>query len=230
MEAIKIVLVPKGDPAPEPVKPELPVPSSDNPVYVDGYLDPRSVTPTMVPDPASLTVLVNKYNAISSDYIPALVLAQSSRSCYIRPEAAEAWNLMRADCRNATGKTLYITSGYRSYSTQKSIFENALATKGLLRAISKYAYPGRSEHQLGLAMDISTTATKKISGSFLSTTAGAWMVAHAHEYGFILRYPLGKESITGYGFEAWHFRYVGVGSAADMHNSGQTLEEYLGQA
>jgi uncharacterized protein YjdB len=229
MEAIKIVLIIKGDPAPEPVKPEVPAPSSDQHQYFGGFLDPRSVTPTIVSDPASLTVLVNKYNAVSKDYVPALVLAKSSKGCYIRPEAAEAWNMMLVDCRNATGKTLYITSGYRSYATQSSSFANALATKGLVHAISKYAYPGRSEHQLGLALDITTTATKKISGSFLNTTAGAWVVAHAHDYGFILRYPSGKESITGYAFEAWHYRYVGADVATEMHNGGQTLEEYLGQ-
>lgn len=184
----------------------------------------------MVSDASSITVLVNKYYSVSKDYVPSLVLAESSNGRYIRSEAADAWNLMRVACYDSTGKTLYIVSGYRSYATQKNSFENAIAKKGLTRAISKYAYPGRSEHQLGLALDISTTDSKKISGSFLKTTTGAWMAEHAHEYGFILRYPSGKESITGYAFEAWHYRYVGVDPATAMHDSGQTLEEYLGKA
>ncbi|NLT12517.1 MAG: hypothetical protein GXY06_08940 [Clostridiaceae bacterium] len=228
MEAIKVILVKKGWPAPAPVENIVSPSSNDQLVYIDGFLDPRSVTPVIVPDPTSLTTLVNKFNAVPAEYVPALVLALSSKGCYIRPEAAEAWNLMRTACRTATGSTLYICSGYRSYTTQKSSFDDAIATKGVVRAISKYAYPGRSEHQLGLALDVATTATKTISGSFLTTPAGAWMAAHAHEYGFILRYPSGKENITGYAFEAWHFRYVGVEPATAMYINGQTLEEYLG--
>jgi len=236
LEAIEIRLVEKGAEAPGKTirafveySPSTPSPS-DRPVYVNGFLDPRSVTPTMVSDASPLTVLVNKFYCVSKDYVPSLVPAKSSKQCYLRPEAADAWNLMRAACYDATGKTLYLSSGYRSYATQKFIFENAIANKGLERAISKYAYPGRSEHQLGLALDITTTDYKSISGSFLKTAAGQWMVEHAHEYGFILRYPSGKESITGYAFEAWHFRYVGVDPAIAMHNSRQTFEEYLGKA
>jgi len=222
-------LAPKPEQTAIPVcKITTPFLSSDSPVYVDGFLDPRSVTPTMVPDASSITVLVNKYNAVSQDYVPSLVLAESSNNRYIRSEAADAWNLMRVACYDATGKTLYLVSGYRSYSAQKSSFENALTWKGLTRAISKYAYPGRSEHQLGLALDIATTDSKKISADFLETTAGAWMAEHSYEYGFILRYPSGKESITGYAFEAWHYRYVGVDPATAMHDNGLTLEEYLG--
>mgnify|MGYP002735323215 CR=1 FL=1 len=220
---------PHPSPTPTPVpSPTSPPATPEGPVYVNGFLDPRSITPTLVSDPSSLTVLVNKYFEVSSDYVPSLVEVISSKNCSIRPEAAEAWDLMREACSAATGKTLYLSSGYRSYETQKKLFEDALANKGLERAVSKYAYPGRSEHQLGLALDITTTDTKSISGSFLSTEAGMWMTDHAYEFGFILRYPSGKESITGYAFEAWHYRFVGVDVATAMYGTGLCYEEYLG--
>ncbi|MBN1775909.1 MAG: D-alanyl-D-alanine carboxypeptidase family protein [Clostridiales bacterium] len=212
-----------------PTPTPIPTPVPGEPVYINGFLDPRSVTPEIISNPSSITALVNKYHAVTKDYVPSLVPAKSSNGRYIRPEAADAWDLMREACHEDTGKTLYLTSGYRSYATQKASFENAIINKGLERAVSKYAYPGRSEHQLGLALDIATTSYKTISGSFLSTEAGQWMTEHAHEYGFILRYPSGKESITGYAFEAWHYRYIGVDAATAMHSSGQTLEEYLGK-
>jgi D-alanyl-D-alanine carboxypeptidase len=88
---------------------------------------------------------------------------------------------------------------------------------------------GRSEHNLGLALDISTTDAGEISSGFADTTAGAWVVEHCHEYGFILRYPKDKTAITGYVFEPWHYRYVGIDLAGTLFASGQTLEEYCGK-
>lgn len=211
-------------PSPSPT----PSPTPSGPVFIDGFLDPRSITPEIVSNPSSITVLVNKYYAVPSDYVPSLVRAESSRNQSLHPEAAAAWDEMREDCKEATGYTLYLTSGYRSYNTQKDSFESAIRNKGVFRAISRYAHPGRSEHQLGLALDIATTASPTISGSFLNTDAGKWVRDNGHLYGFILRYPSGKEHITGYAFEAWHYRYVGVELATELYNSGQTLEEYYG--
>ena len=96
-------------------------------------------------------------------------------------------------------------------------------------AVKKNAYPGRSEHPLGLALDINIASDPEIRDGFLQTKAGKWVLEHGHEYGFIHRYPDDKGHITGYGFEAWHFRYVGPELATTLYENDQTLEEYYGK-
>lgn len=130
---------------------------------------------------------------------------------------ADAFNLMKADAAAAGYPNLYISSGFRSYSTQGSLFKSYSARDGEAQANLYSAYPGQSEHQTGLAIDISGVGSN-----------WEWVHSNAHKYGFILRYPKGKTDITGYQYEPWHFRYVGVKNATDIYNSGLTLEEYLG--
>lgn len=211
--------------SPEPT--DAPVPTG--PVWYNGYVDPRTVDYEIISNPEDITVLVNKYFAVSEDYSPVLVDAESSKSQKLRPEADDAWDLMRKACETDTGKTLYLTAGYSTFAQREKLFNDAVVNKGIERACAKYAYPGRSEHNLGLALDIATTDSPSISGDFAETTAGIWLAAHAHEYGFILRYPDGKSDITGYGYEAWHYRYLGIDLATTLHESGQTLEEYYGK-
>ena len=120
-------------------------------------------------------------------------------------------------------------SGFRSEDTQRASFYRAIENHGIATAVKLYAWPGRSEHPLGLAMDICTYSNMNKS-EFIYTEAGKWMLAHGHEFGFIWRYPEGGGSITGIGKEAWHFRYVGVEVATDVYNKGiRTLEEYYGE-
>ena len=202
---------------------------SDGIDWYDGYSDPRTITAEAAASPEDLTVLVNKYWSIPEDYAPALVLAESSKNQYIRVEADDAWDAMRAACETDTGYVLYLCSGYRTFEAQASLFSKSIQKKGIGYACSKNAMEGRSEHNLGLALDISTTEAGEISSGFADTAAGAWVVAHCHEYGFILRYPSDKTAITGYVFEPWHYRYVGIDLAGTLFASGQTLEEYYGK-
>lgn len=120
------------------------------------------------------------------------------------------------------GMGISLISGFRSYATQKKIYERYVKKDGLIKASRYSAKPGHSEHQTGLAFDIG-----RLSASFAKTRAYKWLRKNAHKYGFILRYPKGKESITGYMFEPWHYRYVGVDLAKEIYYSKLTLEEYF---
>ena len=122
------------------------------------------------------------------------------------------------------GFSLPTLSGYRSYEYQGTLYNNYVAIDGQEIADTYSARPGFSEHQSGMAFDVGA-----IDNNFGNTEAGIWLREHCHEYGFILRYPQGKEHITGYMYEPWHIRYVGVGSAREIHQRGITLEEYLGE-
>lgn len=211
-------------PAPEYIEPII-----DEPVWYNGYVDPRSIRAEVVANPEDIAVLINKYYAMPSDYVPDLVMASSSAGQYLRPEANDAWDLLRAACREDTGDTLYLISGYRSWADQTYSFSNAIVRRGIDKVCEKNAYQGRSEHCLGLALDINIASDPEIRDEFAESTAGAWVNEHGHEYGFILRYQREKGSITGYGYEAWHYRYVGIEVATALYESGQTLEEYYGK-
>ena len=118
----------------------------------------------------------------------------------------------------AAGVTLRVGSGYRSYATQASLFASYVRQHGEAAANRFSSRPGHSEHQSGLAVDFAgADQTCWVDGCFERTAAGKWLAAHAHEYGFILRYPKGKEKITGYQYEPWHFRYVGRELAGALH-------------
>ena len=126
----------------------------------------------------------------------------------------------------AAGVTLRVGSGYRSYTTQASLFASYARRHGEAEASRFSSRPGHSEHQSGLAVDFAgADQTCWVDDCFEGTAAGKWLAAHAHEYGFILRYPKGKEPITGYQYEPWHFRYVGRELAGALHQSGLTMEE-----
>lgn len=128
----------------------------------------------------------------------------------------------------AAGKgTLIIQSGYRSFSTQKELHRAKVKALGILKGEQLSARPGYSEHQTGLAVDFAARGATTLHVSFAKTKAGIWLAANAYRYGFVLRYPYGKTAITGYSFEPWHFRYIGVEVAKAIHDHGiKTLEEY----
>lgn len=178
----------------------------------------------LVSQPDSLTVLVNKYHALPQDYVPQLeALGYPYGTGSLRPEAAAAFRAM-ADAARKDGISLQSVSAYRSYERQESIYTRYLSQDTQASVDSYSARPGYSEHQTALALDINTAS---LSAHFENTPAYAWLVEHCAEYGFILRYPQGKDDITGYRFEPWHYRYVGVEAAKSCMSQGLTFEEYL---
>jgi len=122
-------------------------------------------------------------------------------------------------------------SGYRSHSVQKALFQRYVERDGEEAARRYSAEPGHSEHETGLAMDVSGIDGKcAAEDCFADTKEAEWLDRHAHEFGFIIRYPKGKESVTGYQYEPWHLRYVGKELAKEIAEQGITLEEYFGLA
>lgn len=123
------------------------------------------------------------------------------------------------------GMDIWVVSGFRSYETQRQLYNRYVARDGQVEADTFSARPGFSEHQTGLAVDLNLADTK-----FAETLEGQWLAANAYKYGFILRYPEGKDEVTGYVFEPWHFRYVGQELAQKLYNNGDwiSLEEYFG--
>ncbi len=171
----------------------------------------RSTTGTAAATYIKGVLIVNKTYGLPSSFGNGLTA-----------ETTAAFNAMQAAAA-AQSLNLYIASGFRSFSAQTSVYNKYKANEGQAGADTHSARPGYSEHQSGLAFDLNT-----ITQSFGSTAEGIWVADNAHLYGFIVRYPQGKEAITGYIWEPWHLRYVGVDLATTLHSSGQTLEEYLG--
>ena len=187
----------------------------------DSY--PRPAGTSVVPNPESITALVNKTNFLPEGWVPSDLVSVGGGQ-QLRAEAATALNNLKAAAK-ADGYTFNVISGYRTKATQISLYSNYMA-QDPEGAPYLSAYPRSSEHELGLAMDISPDWS--LHYDLLETGLGKWMTAHAHEYGWILRYPEGKTGVTGYVFEAWHYRYVGKSLAAEIKSSGLTLEEYYG--
>lgn len=144
-------------------------------------------------------------------------------------EARAAFEKMAQDAKKQ-GFELVAFSTYRSYEYQATLYNSYVARDGKEKADRYSARPGYSEHQTGLAFDIGEKGREDLwlEEAFGESPAGKWLAENAHKYGFILRYPKGKENITGYMYEAWHFRYLGVELATKVKESGLTLEEYLG--
>lgn len=177
-----------------------------------------------VTDPSDLGALVNKHYALPAGYVPELeALGAGYGSGSLRPEAAQAFRDM-ADAARAEGVSLRSVSAYRSYGRQKNTYDNYLKQYRQSVVDTFSARPGHSEHQTGLALDINVASSK---ARFERTPAFAWLKAHCAEYGFILRYDQGKEAVTGYRFEPWHYRYVGVDTAKAVMEQGLCYEEYL---
>lgn len=145
----------------------------------------------------------------------------------LNDELLEAFNQMKSDAKKE-GIIINIRSGFRSYETQETLYNNYIARDGLEKASRYSAKPGYSEHQTGLAIDITTEDTTTSIGDWFNDTKQAeWLYNNAYKYGFILRYPKGKEHITGYKYESWHYRYVGIEHSKNFAMNDLTLEEYL---
>lgn len=182
--------------------------------------------------PDSLLIIANKSHKLPEGYEPSDLVIPDVRKTganpYLRAPAAAALEQM-FNAAASQGVYLVLGSGYRSQSTQAAIYNNYVARDGQAAADRYSARPGYSEHQTGLAVDISDySGATYLSTSFAYTSEAQWLYSNAHKYGFIMRYPQGKEHITGYMYEPWHFRYVGVSTATAIYNSGLTVEEYYG--
>lgn len=185
-------------------------------------------------NPASIAVLINKQYSLPEDYTPENLVTvevptvvEGLERNQMRAEAANSLQVFFADAKQE-GHFLYHLSGYRSYSRQNTIFSNNVEKDGLEKASRYSAKPGESEHQSGLSVDITSEAVSfSLTAEFGETSEGIWVKENAHKYGFIIRYPKGKTGITGYVYEPWHLRYLGIELATDIYESGLTYEEYL---
>ena len=186
-----------------------------------------------IDDPASLWVVVDKLRPLNPANYAAPDLIQTPvpfvNSPVLRKEAADQIVAMFAAYTAETGNKMQAQSAYRSYDVQVNVYNGWVAQLGQAGADLTSARPGYSEHQTGLAMDISAVPnTCALDQCFADTDQGKWLAANAYKWGFILRYPNGMTNITGYEFEPWHYRYVGILLATEMHTTGiPTLEQFF---
>jgi len=188
-----------------------------------------------IKNPDDIGVLVNKKLWLSKDYIPLNLV---SPKVEFLPDTNKEAMLLKKEAAKALEKLfkkakkdkifLYAVSGYRSFKRQREIFKYNLKNDG--EAANRYsARPGQSEHQTGLAIDITCAANEfNLTYEFENTDEYKWLCDNSYKFGFIVRYPKGKEDITGYDFEPWHFRYVGEKAAEEIFFKDITLEEYFG--
>lgn len=200
--------------------------------------DPATPTPTPTPtptfdktqfsltDPSSDWVLVDKQHPLNpKDYAPPLAELNVSGGGQMRPEAAAALQQMFGDYQSQTGDRLTVVSPYRSYGDQVAVYNGWVSRLGQAQADRQSARPGYSEHQTGLAVDIDTA----VDQGFGKTQAGSWLATNSWKYGFVVRYQDGQEAITGYEYEPWHFRYVGVPLATELQKQGfPSIETFFG--
>lgn len=156
-------------------------------------------------------LIANKSYSLPADYDPG-----------VNQEALDAFNEMASDAADE-GLNIYISSDYRSYYDQERIYNNYVERDGQEAADTYSSRAGHSDHQTGLAFDLNS-----IDDSFGLTPESDWVAVNAHKYGFIIRFPEGKDEITGYQYEPWHIRYLGVEKATEVYESGLCLEEFLG--
>ncbi len=197
--------LPPSSEAPGTVAPEPFVPRTENGVTtVDGQ------------------ILVNKTYSLPRDYRPELTSRDLGEAFPVTPETRLAFLAMR-EAAQKEGLWLFSVSSWRSYELQEMLYAGYVARDGKEAADRYSARPGHSEHQTGLAIDCNSC-----EAGFENTPEGIWIGEHCVEFGFILRYPKGKEEVTGYLYEPWHIRYVGSVELARAITSAGTMEEYYG--
>ncbi len=236
----------ENEPRPDPGETDLPPPGEDiekeepgDPV--DGEFD-EEPKPSPYPPPEGeilhiadgdyLLALVTKQTTLG-EYTPAdLVRVPDEMKGHDYPYElrAEAYQSLRTmwETARAEGITLSIVSAYRSYETQRIIFNDNVARRGgdEEEANRFSARPGQSEHQLGTVVDF-TAPGAYLSAAFAETPAGLWLAENAHRFGFVMSYPADSQPITGYIYEPWHFRYIGVDNALAWKESGLVLSQFL---
>lgn len=174
-------------------------------------------------------MIVNKYYYLDKDYYYGELVTMdkaydNKNGSKLNKTAYEAFKTLVDDAEKE-GYHIRNNSAYRSYNTQSGLYNNYKSSNGLTWADKWSARPGYSEHQTGLALDVGVKNEYSL-GKFESSPEFTWMKDNAHLYGFILRYPKGKEYITGYGYEPWHYRYVGKDVAKYIYENNITFEEY----
>ena len=196
------------DPAEQEVPVSASAPSHDSPDYAPAPYQYNNVEGLTYIEGM---LIANKTYGLPSDFNPGL-----DSNCEIQFEKLTAAAALE-------GLNIYFASGFRSYDYQSEIYNGYVSDYGQASADTFSARPGYSEHQSGLAIDVNN-----IDDSFAGTPEAIWLAEHCHEYGFILRYPQGKQDITGYKYEPWHIRYVGTDLSYPIYESGLTVEEYFG--
>jgi len=173
-------------------------------------------------------MLVNKFYSLGEDYEPVDITDISLSYSYSGNRVVKVANDAYVDMANSAkgdGVILLANSTYRTYERQDEIYKDFYYSKGITYADAYAARPGHSEHQTGLALDIFTNGTSTTE-NFEESDAYKWLIKNAHLYGFILRYPKGKEYLTGYNYESWHYRYVGKDVAKEIKKLDITFDEY----
>jgi zinc D-Ala-D-Ala carboxypeptidase len=210
--------------------------SADGAVAGGGQEEKTEDGLAVIAKPADIAVLVNKQRKLPEEYNPTdlvypdvrFIFAEKVEKRKLRQEAASALEKLFA-AAEVDNIQLAGVSAYRSHSTQKTLFDRYVKRDGIEKARTYSAFPGTSEHETGLAIDVSgKDGTCAAADCFADTKEALWLAKHAHEHGFIIRYLKGKEEITGYQYEPWHLRYVGKDLAAELAESGESLEEYYG--
>ncbi|MDB5175999.1 MAG: family metallopeptidase [Candidatus Saccharibacteria bacterium] len=187
-------------------------------------------------DPASIWVIVNKqHQLVPKDYVPADLVVPTiplrvpgNESMQVRQATATALEAMFAAAKEQ-GLNLMLSSGYRSYTYQVNLYNGYVASQGQATADTQSARPGYSEHQTGLGADIEPASkTCELEQCFSATPEGTWLAANAYKFGFIIRYTINDQAITGYEYEPWHVRYVGTDLSTELHNTHvDTLEQFF---
>ncbi len=190
-----------------------------------------------ISDPTSIWVIVNKQRTLDpADYapndlvIPSIPLrsGRGSSEMLLRDVTAKSLEQM-ASAASSEGINLMLASGYRSYALQVAVYGNEVKTYGQAQADAESARPGHSEHQTGFAADLEPSSREcEVAACFANTKEGKWLAENSYKYGFVIRYPQNKQQITGYIYEPWHVRYVGIELAKQIHETGLTLEQFFG--
>ncbi|MCS5498150.1 M15 family metallopeptidase [Cnuibacter physcomitrellae] len=225
---------PEASTMPEPTPTPTPTPELTEPPAPPAF----DRTAQSLDDPLSTWVVVNKLRPIQdgADFVPPDLVdlpadMPNPNGYQMRAEAAASLEQMFQAALGEIGVQLVAQSGYRSYSVQVNAYQYYVNQLGVAGADLTSARPGFSEHQTGLAMDILDTVSGCSTDGlcFANTAAGQWLAQNGWRFGWILRYPADKTQVTGYEYEPWHFRYVGVPLATEMHATGvETLEEFFG--
>ncbi|WP_078380324.1 M15 family metallopeptidase [Sutcliffiella halmapala] len=223
----------------EPIEeePETPTPNEDEYLLEEPFFTVLNED-QVIENTENILIVVNKEQSLPADYVPSdLAIPDVAFSFdgdydkkYLREEAARALEELFSVAASENVE-LFAVSGYRSYETQYGIYNSYIKRWGEEKTNAVSAIPGHSEHQTGLAMDVSSrSAALDLTEEFGETVEGKWIKKNAGKHGFIIRYPKGKEVITGYQYEPWHLRYVGKDVATYIQENDLTLEEFFDRA
>lgn len=199
-------------------------------------ITPTATLGNAIMDDTSVWRLVNKTYGLSPEDVPQQLRTvkvphipsiSDDHQLQMQSEAADHLEYL-FDAAADEEIVLYAASGFRSYDTQAQIYHQYVSDYGEVEASRFSALPGHSEHQTGLAMDVTSQSVQyELTRDFFDTVEGKWVADNAHRFGFVIRYPEGKEAITGYMYEPWHLRYLGQTLAQTLYDHQLTYEEYL---